>query len=402
MKTLYQEIAGQLDNHFPLDWSRALRDRLLTLVLGIVLAESCSPRHMAKALCKFGYSEAAEASLERHLRRIENDERITAEAILHPFARHHLRFGKPDQLVLIIDGTTHTDHTFMLMVSVRYRGRALPLAWDIWEANQPLKGMRFWDRVAQLLAVVASVLPPDVPVIWLADRAFGTSQFTDLLVPYGWHFVVRVQGQTRFVDQAGRESRLDQLIRKRGRFKGTGQVFKSNGWRKLSVVVIYRVQYKGPLCLVTDLAPDWSVVRFYRWRYNIEAMFRDYKSSGWQWEQNQVYDLIHVERLLVGMALATWLSLMAGTQVAHDMLAKKPSGKRRTAPEKTSLFQLGLSRLSQWAVANYRRPLRFFLTDWSAPNWEDQWRNHHAHAFVMGIMSSIVKLPNYLYAVVRP
>lgn len=402
MKTLYQEITEQLELHVPLDWGYELRRRLMTLVVGIILAESCSPRRIAKKLYEHGYSEAQEASIERQIRRIENDDRITAEVAVHPFARHHLSLGKPDQLMLILDATTHTDHTVLLMVAVRYRGRALPLAWDIWEANQPLKGKRFWERVETLLAVVAPLLPVRVPVIWLADRAFGTSRFTDMLQEYGWHFVVRVQGQTRFADQGGQERRLDQLAGKRHRFKGSGQVFKSNGWRCLSVVVLYRSHYKSPLCLVTDLPPDWSVARLYRWRYNIEAMFRDYKSSGWHWEQNQVYDLDHIQRLLVGMALATWLTLMAGTSLAHDMLSIPPTGKRRTAPTKTSLFQMGLSRLREWAVANCSRPLRFWLTGWMAPNWEEHLTQHHAHAFVMGIMSSIVKLPTYLHSPVRP
>ncbi|HRF99156.1 MAG TPA: hypothetical protein PLZ51_28285, partial [Aggregatilineales bacterium] len=88
---------------------------------------------------------------------------------------------------------------------------AIPLVWDMWEANVPLKGARFWERVKQLIQRVATLIPHQARVIWLADRAFGTPQFTDLLTPYGWHFVVRVQGQTRFADRMGHETRIDQL-----------------------------------------------------------------------------------------------------------------------------------------------------------------------------------------------
>jgi hypothetical protein len=204
MKILYREVESEISEHLPMDWHLELRQRLMTLVMGIILAQSCSPRKMAEALNEYGASEAQEASIERRIRRIENDERITAEACVHPFAKHHLCLGKPAELLLMIDATTHTDKVFVLMVSVRYRGRALPLAWQVWAANSPLKGAGFWLRVAQLLAQVADLVPARIPITWLADRAFGTPQFTDLVQVYGWYFIVRVQGQTRFADAIGR------------------------------------------------------------------------------------------------------------------------------------------------------------------------------------------------------
>jgi hypothetical protein len=402
MKTLYQEVEAELNDHLPLDWHGELRRRLMLLVMGILLSESCSPRQMAQALYQHGLSTAQEDSIARQIRRIENDERLTVETCLHPFAKHHLCFGKPQELILIMDATTHTDKIFVLMVSVRYRGRALPLAWQIWLANQPLQGLGFWLRVSQLLAQVATLLPDGIPVTWLADRAFGTPQFTDLIQAHGWHFIVRVQGQTRFADRMGYEHRLDQLSGKRQRFKGCGKVFKAAKWRDLNVVVLHSRFYPSALCLVTDLDPDWSIARIYRLRYNIEAMFRDYKSYGWHWEQSQVTDIDHSQRLLLGMAFATWLTLMLGTQVAHEYLSQVPTGKRRTSPVKQSLFQLGLQRLKQWAVGNFRHPLVFWLTGWHFPNWDDHIAQHHLFAYVMGTKSSFVKVQLYLYSTVRP
>ena len=404
MKTLYQEVETQLSDFLPLNWGFELRRRLLTLVMGIILSESCSPRKIAKAIYRHGYSRAKEESIERQIRRIENDERLTAEACVHPLARHYLRLGKPKQLTLIIDATTHSDKIVLLMISVRYRGRALPLVWDVWQGNKPLKGAGFWERIEQLLQRVAQLLPAKVSIVWLADRAFGTPRFTDLLVAHGWHFIVRVQGQTRFADVIRRENRVDQLAGKKGRFKGTGKVFKSSDWRNMSVVILHRSNCKSPLCLVTDLPAEWTIAHHYRLRYNIEAKFRDYKSHGWHWEHTHVHDLDHTQRLLVGMALATWLTLMVGTQVASEQLQKVPTGKRYTPPpvSKMSLFQLGLERLRQWAVGNFRHILAFWLDDWHAPNWQDQITRHHLHAFVMGTTSSVVKVQQHLYSIVRP
>ena len=113
-------------------------------------------------------------------------------------------FSRPERLLLIIDPTTQDERVVMLTVSVWYRGRALPLAWAIWPGQQPLTEADFWSRVAVLLQTVAELLPVGVAVVWLADRAFGSPAFIDLLTPYGWDYVVRVQGQTRFRDTQGK------------------------------------------------------------------------------------------------------------------------------------------------------------------------------------------------------
>ena len=113
-------------------------------------------------------------------------------------------------------------------------------------------------------------------------------------------------------------------------------------------------------------------------------MFRDYKSYGWQFEQGQVTDLEHLERLLVGMDLATWVTIYVGTQVAADHLSQPPTGRRRTIPwiGKRSLFRLGLSLLHQLFNDPTEHPLRWQFLDWSAGNWQQQIYFHHAKPYV--------------------
>ena len=163
------------------------------------------------------------------------------------------------------------------------------------------------------------------------------------------------------------------------------------GWRQASVLVYWGRGHKDPLCLVSDLPPRWYLIRCYRRRFAIETTFRDYKSFGWHWEQGQVTDLEHIERLLVGMALATWVVLYAGTQVAFELLAQPPTGKRRTLPwvGKQSLFHLGLQRLHELICGGSITPIRWQLSDWEAPNWQRQCYHHHARAYVFTLRESV-------------
>ena len=382
---LYARIHQLLQAHLGEGISETSLERLVLLVSGIIGARSAAPARIAKALHSLGLVQAKAESLERRVRRIENDPEMTSAICLHPLARMRLLLGQPTELLLVLDPTSQDDRVVMVSVAVWYRGRALPLAWATWPANQSLEQERFWQRIEALLDEVVPLIPAGVSVTCLADRAFGTPAFTDLLVARGWHYVVRVQDQTRCRDRMGREWQVRRLVHCPGeRRKLAGQVFKGRHWRQGSVLVFWGRRHRSPWCLVSDLPPDWRLLAVYRRRYSIEASFRDYKTHGWCWERGQVTVLEHVQRLLVGMAVATWVTLAAGTQVADDSLSRPATGKRRTRPYegKHSLFALGLERLQEMLHGVCTARLSWRFTHWEAPNWSQQITAHHAQAYV--------------------
>ena len=381
---VYHQVRQLFQDHFDPQVDESSRERMALFVMGMIQAESGSPAKVASGIEQLGLTGAQAESLERQIRRMENDAEISAEFCFHPLARRRLLLGRPKRLLLILDPTLQEDRVVMVSAAVWYRGRALPLVWALWPANTPLEGAGFWQRIAGLLDQVAKLLPAGVEVIWLADRAFGTPAFTDLVLQHGWHFLVRAQGQTHYQDCLGKEASLQSLVKPGRRAKLSGKVFKKSGWRRASVLAYWGKSYKSPLCLVSDLPPDWSWLALYRRRYPIEASFRDYKSYGWRWEQGQVRHLEHLERLLVGMALATWIALFVGTARAEQILQKPATGKRRTPPwlAKRSLFRLGLQTLDSWLFSDQPVVLPRVLSDWEAPNWQDQLTAYHAHAFI--------------------
>lgn len=385
---LYTQIYQELDACVAATVDASTRERLALLVLGMIEAESASPARVARALHRLGLSDAQPESIERRIRRIENDPEISDVLCFHPFARQRLLWGRPKELLLILDPTTQDDRVCLVTVAVWYRGRALPLAWLAWAANTPLTGDRFWVRIEKLLATVADLLPVGVPVTWLADRAFGTPAFTDLVQAHGWHYVVRVQGQTRCRDRCDRAQPIQQLVhpyRRRGKMRGWA--FKKRGWRRASIVAFWGTRHESPLCLVSDLPLGWYLIRLYRRRYPIEATFRDYKSGGWRWEQGQVGDLDHVRRLLVAMALATWLAILVGARRADAWLSRPPSGRRRTLPwwGKRSLFAIGLHYIRCAIMGGDPVSLAGSWTHWPPLNWQEEIYFHHARAFVFAL-----------------
>jgi hypothetical protein len=385
---VYTQVCGLLRDHVH-GVSESTLQRLTTLVVGIVGARSASPARIAWALAQLGLSGATVESIERRIRRTENDDGVTAAQCVHPLASHYLRYAGLRQVQLILDPTTQKDHLVMVCVGVWFRGRALPLAWQVWEGNVPMKGAGFWERIRQLLETVGALLPEGAEVTWLADRAFGTPQFTDLLVERGWHYVVRVQGHTVCRDRVGKETQVRQLVDGvGGRAKMRGEVFKKRGWRLASVVVHWAVRRKEPMCLVSDLAPRMELLSRYQRRSGIECLFRDYKSHGWRWEQGQVRELKHVERLLVAMALATWLMILLGAQEAAGKLADALRRAGRPNVARYSLFTLGLEKTLSALFGPRLLVIPGTMQGWDESGWNRQTNAALTRAMVLGPIRS--------------
>lgn len=381
---VYQETKGYLGRYLRAISQRTL-DRVTLLASGIVKAQHGAPAKIAEAGKGLSERGVQADSVERRIRRIENDPQICVATCFEPLVQQLLAHSQIRELWLIVDPTFQEDRVVMVSINVWYRGRSLPLVWETWPANQPLEGEGFWKRVAALLQHAKRLLPPGIPVTVLADRAFGTPAFTDRVAQQGWHWVVRLQGQTKCRDVCGRERSVAALIHQRGeRRKLRGQVFKKAGWRPASIVVYWGRRHRAPLCLATDLAPAWVRIADYRRRFPIEPTFRDWKAYGWRWEQGQVTNREHLNRLILGMALANWLVILVGALHAQSLLAQPASGKRRTRPwwGKKSLFQLGLEVWKDCFAEGLPPWLLSALPDWAAPNWSTQITAYHAHAFV--------------------
>ncbi len=368
------------------DLPHPARKRLVWLVLGILLAKSLVLSRIAAAQAGFCGGSVAEESHERRLRRIENDPQLTWQQTYAPAVRRVVQWRCSRRLLLLIDESGHTDNIRVLMVSLWYRGRAVPLAWVEWRAQQPLE-VSYWQQVDTLLAMVAQIAPPDLPVVVIGDRAFGNPAFTDRVAAHGWDWLVRLQGQTCFRDRQGRRWQASQVISQPGRrWKARGELFKKQGWRPASLVAFWGHHHREPLLLASSLPPTWELVELYLRRGAIECLFRDWKSMGWQWESSQVKDLTHWPVLLVGLAWATLVALCLGDQVADEALAR-PTRPRRTPPwlAKRSLFTLGCQRLQARLYGTLHEPVRWKLAEFEAPNWSQQVYNYHARAYVFAL-----------------
>src|ERR687886_76389 len=263
--------------------------------------------------------------------------------------------------------------------------------------ERPLADGEYWRRVEQVLARVAAQVPPGLEVIVVADAFFAIPSFIDRLARYGWHWVIRVTpcGSHRFRDQVGRETRLGERVRQQvrqpgQRWKARGAIFKDAGWEAASVVAVWAPGTTEPVVLLSDLGPDWHLVRTYDRRFWCEPGFRTDKTRGWQWETSQVQGVDHHAVLLLGMAWASLVTLCLGVEAAQARLAQVPArrARRGRAPgqprhARESVFTLGLQQLRAWLYRTWRRGLRWHLPELDSASWSDRWHQQQAQQLIL-------------------
>ena len=100
---------------------------LAALISGIVASKSTQ---LSKIAVKVPARSKPESRIKRFARWVDNDH-ITTERYVVPYAEMLLAHLALQTLVLVIDGSVVGRGCVALMVHVVYKGRALPLAWVV-------------------------------------------------------------------------------------------------------------------------------------------------------------------------------------------------------------------------------------------------------------------------------
>jgi hypothetical protein len=313
----------------------------------MVLVSHCQSGRIAKAAIGTTNPKAAK---RRHERLLDND-RLDPDSVWPQLARAVLSgFGR-GPIVLILDETPDRNDLRCLKVTLAYRKRAQPIAcacYALGEQPEPLP-----ELVVDLLRRTAACLPEGAEVTLLADRGLAWPVLVDTCVELGWHYVLRLQGQTRMRTGDGRECSAADLASRPGQeWSGAAEVFKGAGWRAAQVAACWRRDGDGPWLLVSDRPDGPRMFARYAKRTWAEELFRDEKSSGFRWEESHVKDPEHGSRLVLLIALATYLALGLGSRVIKAGLRRMLESSRT---RELSLFQIGL----RWLMfcVTHDRPL---------------------------------------------
>lgn len=300
---------------------------------------------------------AKPASSRRRLERLLSNPRLHASQVACELSRSILASWPGQPLILILDETPGPNNLRCMKLSIGYRKRAMPLAWECYPMDQP--SMPMPQMLWRLLRRAARCLPKGANVTLLADRGLSWPTVLDCCTELGWHYVLRLQGCTHIRSDGADEEARQRVARRGTEWFGQGvEVFKKAGWRRANVAAVWHRQCKEPWILVTELYASYARCRGYCKRMWCEELHRDEKSQGFHWHQSQVTNPRHVDRLILLMALATLLSLSLGVWVLKRGLR---SMLEATRTRKLSLFQLGIRWLRAAILQDRLMPLAISL-----------------------------------------
>ncbi len=164
------------------------RDKLSLLVAIMLHVRSANTMDLAASL-----PIATERIDMRYqwISRFLGNELVNIHEVIDPFACFVLRQLSLIQssVVLIIDQTQASPELQVLMVSVRFGQRALPLAWCV----RKTQGNIGFEDQKLLLDKVSSYLPSNVSVVLMGDRFFGTVNLIEYCKLKNWDYRLRLK-----------------------------------------------------------------------------------------------------------------------------------------------------------------------------------------------------------------
>ena len=336
-RRVQEELLPGLHGH----QSKALAD----LSFAMTIADHCWAGKLAVAVP----GDAQPARVKRRIERTLANDRIDPESVWSQLARAILgdRAGGP--VVLILDETPNRNDLRCMKITLAYRKRALPIGCVCYTPGGQPEPMP--ELIIGLFRQVAACLPEGAEVTLLADRGLAWPRIVDACRERGWHFVLRLQGQTRVRTAEGREGSATDLAPSPGaRWWGRAKVFKKSGWRTARVAACWEKDQEGPWLLVSD-RPEGALLfrRYTAWVWT-EQLSRDEKSQGFHWEKSHVSDPTHAARLVLLIALATYLALALGSRVIQAGLRH---WLESTQQRMLSLFTIGM-RWMMFCLAHER------------------------------------------------
>jgi len=286
----------------------------------MVLARSCAltavslflaqglerkPNTVRQQLREFCYEAKAKRGRPR--------QEVKVETCFAPLLAWVLSWWEGNQLAFAVDATTLGQRFVVLVVSVLYRGCAIPVAWTVIPAREKHAGRGEWLR---RLRQVRAVVPRRFFVIVLADRGWYARWLFERIVRLGWHPRLRINtGGTFRPAKSVHSQPLRELVPQPGmQWVGAGTAFQGPR-RRLNCTLLARwdAGYADPWLILTDLAPSAGAACWYGLRAWIEQGFKITKRGGWQWQRTRMTDPQRAARLWLAVAVATlWLLSVGG------------------------------------------------------------------------------------------
>lgn len=252
------------------------------------------------------------------------------------------------EIHLIVDGTKVGFGHQLLMVSLAYRKRAIPIAWT-WVKH--VRGHSTGLTQIALLAHVRRLIPIGTAIFIVGDTEFGPVKVLKQLQTWHWFYVMRQKSDTGVWSPSDKQWKpFRSFVQKAGESFWLGsREFSQTHIYTVNLLAHWNIGEKEPWLLATNLPDLKMALRFYQRRMWIEEMFGDLKGHGFDLESSMLHSFIRLSRLTLAVAfLYAWL-VSSGVKTVHDGLRHLVDRKDR---RDLSIFQIGLRFIDRRIINN--------------------------------------------------
>lgn len=266
---------------------RQLR-RLASVCSAVQLAKSTHLSHIARWLPQ----ATQQTSRIRFLSRFFMSEQFRDDTIYHLLLQQALTTYRVPIWHLTIDRSNWIPKKQdILMVSLSYHKRAIPIAWAIHDFG-PTNAQEQMD----LLERVRAIMPSNQPIVLHGDAEFGSVPLMRFITRQTtWDFILGQRSRNQFhVGDWQWQACHELLVTPRHPFFAANIFWtKSHNFGPLNFFAFYKSYRSGrnePQKLVRYCATSLPIAphlrRLGHRRWGCEPMFRDFKSSGWNIQQS--------------------------------------------------------------------------------------------------------------------
>lgn len=330
---LYRSLHTYLMQRIPDECDTRLTN-LIYLMMGIFQSRSIQLNLIARKTP----IRAKKLSIVKRLARLLDNPAVRVRQWFHPFAKPLLvSAANAGQVHLIIDSSKVAFGFRLLMVSLAYHRRSLPIAWT-W-----LLGSRGHSSTAtqvKLLHYIYRLLPHQVQVTLVGDCEFGNPLLIENLRFWGWGYALRQPGDNLvMLHGTGKWQRLDHFSVLKGQPLWMGRVVLTQASAYPTPLVVYwQAGEAKPWYLATNLLDPRAALRLYRRRMWIEEMFGDMKKHGFDLQASHLRHFLRLSRLTLAVCLLyLWLVALAQHVFTHHLTAEIDRTDRRDL----SIFRIG-------------------------------------------------------------
>jgi len=263
------------------------------------------------------------SQIKKNSRWLENDW-IDSQTFFTPFIIKVLQniIITQKELIFIIDGSVVGRGCQTLMVSVLWKGKALPIAWKTIQAP---KGHFPQEDHLALLSCVESILKqlPQVRCMMLGDGEYDGSLWIQQLRDLGFEYVLRTAKDTLMSDENGEifQGKNLSVGNETHLYIPDCQTSKNV---KTHFVMWHEKPFKDPIYLLTNLEVGMMAIGYYRKRFKIETLFKDFKSQGFHIHQSKLTIPDRIDRLLIVCSLCyLWLIGLGSILIVKTKWIKK-------------------------------------------------------------------------------